>query len=78
MGAPTSTSQIPKFTLQELQKQIRKMANGKSCDEAGICSEMLKCGGEVLDKAILELFNEIIRSDAQTPETWNSSKIAII
>ena len=44
---------------QEVQKAIAHLKCGMSIDEAGVCAELVKNGGQCLWDMILDLFNEI-------------------
>ena len=61
--------------MQELEKTLKQLKNGRCEDKAGIVAEMLKHGGAALKKALLCLDNEIIKPDAATPTQWKQTQI---
>ena len=73
-----ATSDIPPFTPDELAKAMTQLRNGKASDKAGIIAEMLKGGGDKLHDALLNLYNEVIKRDATTPEQWKRAHIMVI
>ena len=61
---------IEKFTWTEMQTAIKMLKKGKAPDNARVCAEMIKYGGERVQHILLGTFNNIIITDVPTPETW--------
>ena len=68
-----NTTSIPPFTMKELQKSIKELRNGRSRDTSGLLAEMLKAGGEALQKQLLQLYNDIAETNAPSPIQWNKN-----
>ena len=77
-GRWNPTGITPPFTMQELTAALKKLKSGKSSDSSGIVAEMLKFGGQSLRTIILELFNDITKSDALSPDSWKKSRLTVI
>jgi len=64
--------------MTELDDALNRLKNGKSKDDFGIVAEMLKNGGDVLKRTLLELYNEISKPMSRTPDQWKQSTIAVL
>ena len=73
-----SSSHIPEITKKELDQVLRAMKNNKAADQAGIVAEMLKTGGVVLRQCLLDLYNNFIKPDAPTPQSWQHTVIKVL
>jgi len=69
---------IPPFTQKELDKALRQLRNGRSCDTDGILAEMIKEGNDALHQHLLRLYNDIVKPDASPPQQWRHTTITII
>jgi len=69
---------ISPFTSQEFSAAVHKMKTGKARDVSGIVAEMIKHGGANLQAAILELFNDVLKPETPTPETWKRTRLTVI
>ena len=74
----STTQPIPPFTLDELDKALRQLRNGKTCDTTGIIAEMLKEGNDVLHRHLLRLYNDLLKPNAVPPQHWRHTTITII
>ena len=72
------TSPISIYAKEELCAALRLMSNHKACDKMGIVAEMLKCGSERLQSAILDLFNDVLDPNKPPLATWKQTKLIVI
>ena len=75
---PTNDVCIPMFSLDELTRALKQMKLGKVHDTSGIAVEMINISCPLLHEMILELFNDVLRPDAQPPSDWKSSRLVVI
>lgn len=68
---------IPPFILSEVENSLKQAKMGKSPGIDGIHTETLKAGGEIIAKACLKLFNEILRTN-EIPENFKKAEIVLI
>ena len=73
-----NATNIPQFTTTELDYALKQLKNNKAKDTAGIIAEMLKKGGNKLKLVLLDLYNEIIKPNATTPQQWKHTRITVI
>ena len=73
-----NNSKFPEFVEPELDKALRQLKNGRSVEKSGIVAEMLKHGGGVLKVILLELYNDVMTSDAPTPQQWKKTHITVL
>ena len=76
--ADSTTQPIPPFTLDELDKALRQLRNGKSSDTTGIIAEMIKECNDALHQHLLRLYNDILKPDALPPQHWRHTTITFI
>lgn len=69
---------INQFSMGELEAALKKIKSGKAKDLKGIVAEMLKHGGDCLNMAILDLFNDAIRPEAEHPQDWKTTCIRVL
>ena len=62
------------FTREEYRKLVDTMAEGKNGGADGIRPEVLKRGGEELDRVVLGLCNRALNS-GDTPTQWSEINI---
>ena len=72
------TKQIPPFTYNELDTELKKLKDGRCADTNGAFVEMIKKGGETIRNVLLDLFNEVIKQDQQAPEQWKQNMLTIV
>ena len=72
------TTRIPEITSEELHEAIRKLKKGKSPDSDGIRAEDIKVCDEETKEMVRQIFNEIIRQNESTLETWKKVKIKVL
>jgi hypothetical protein len=65
------------FTEVEVKNAIKKLKSGKAAGVDNISGEMLKAGGEVTIKRLVQIF-ESIRKNLIMPDDWKKSMIAKI
>jgi hypothetical protein len=65
------------FTEEEVKNALSKLKNGKAAGVDNISGEMLKAGGEITSRKLLQIF-ENVRKDFNMPEDWKKSMIAKI
>ena len=70
--------EIPKITRREVEQQLKSMINGKAPDAAGIVAEMLKTGGERLQEALADIFNDVLLEGAKPPAEWKHTSIKVL
>ena len=63
--------------LEEIAAAIRKIKGGKASGLDGISIEMIKAGGEVMERALCKLFSEIWVSE-RVPNEWGIGVIVPI
>ena len=54
------------------------LKKNKAPDNAKVCAEMIKYGGEQLKNVLLATFNSIIEPSMPTPETWRKTIIKVL
>ena len=67
-------NEIAEFTQDEVQAAIDKLKKGKTSDNNGIPAEDIKTTKEMLR----QVFNEVLKQDDCTPETWRRIRIKVI
>ena len=72
-----STEAVPTFAMDDFQTSLRKLKNSKAGDTGGVVAEMLKNGGQSVHTAVLDLFNDILRPTAASPETWKRTRLTV-
>ena len=69
---------IESFTWEEMETAIRMLKKGKAPDNANVCAEMIKYGGEKVQNTLLSTFNKILEADTPTPESWRRTIIKVL
>ena len=72
-----TTKQHNNTTMEELSKAIQRLKNNKAADRHGMKNEFIKYGGEELRETLLNLLNEILRSQ-EIPDRWKQMNIKAI
>ena len=54
------------------------MANRKSADTRGVVVELLKHSSEHMLDIIAQLFTDVLRMDAETPESWKETRLKVL
>ena len=57
---------------------MKQMRLGRARDMSGIVLEMFKLDCEPLHSMILEVFNDVLRPDAEPPCDWRCSRLVVI
>ena len=69
---------IPEITTEELLIAINRLTKGKSADRNGISAEDIKACDNETGEMVRHIFNEILKLNALTPETWRKVTIKVI
>lgn len=79
MITPDLTNNLPyeEFTLDDLERGIHSMKNGKSTGNDNVPIELLKVSDADFRQKILEIFNQILESE-EIPSQWTFTKIILI
>ena len=64
---------IPEIDMMELRTALQQMRNRKAPGEDQVTSEMLKTGGETLDRALLILMNKCLE-EGRIPDAWRNAE----
>ena len=78
MGSHGIQTKIEEFTWGEVETAIKMLKKNKAPDNAKVCAEMIKYGGEQLKHVLLATFNSIIEPSMPTPETWRKTIIKVL
>ena len=73
----SENTDIPDFSLQELNTMIKKLKRKKSPGPDGVMSEFLMEAGEGILLSLLDVLNSV-KNTKQIPQQWNEVNIAII
>ena len=71
------SEEIPEISTEEIRAALKKMKNGKCPGEDRITAEMLKHGGNALEKALQILLNKCLH-ESKIPEKWYNSEVVIL
>ena len=74
---PLTEGPLHQVTCEEVDRQLKKMKNGKSCGPDGIPTEALKCLGDWGVHQLTKIFNAIMQS-GKMPDEWRESTITPI
>ena len=74
---PLSEGPLHEVTCEEVERQLNKMKNGKSCGPDGIPTEALKHLGDWGVRQFTTIFNAIMQS-GKMPDEWRESTITPI
>ena len=69
---------IPEITTEELQTALNKLKKVKSPDSNGIRAEDIKARDDETREMVRQIFNEIIKQNDFTPESWQKVRIKVI
>jgi len=69
---------LPPFTMEELENELKGLKGGKCRDTAGLVAEMLKDGPQALKSAMLHVYNALLCTNARPPSTWCQSVISVL
>ena len=75
--ANVGSEDIPDITLEEVQYALKHMKNNKAPGPNGIITEAVKCGGELLQQATVQLLNRCL-SEGNVPADWNTAAITLL
>ena len=71
-------NEIPEFTQDEIQAAIDKLEKGKASDNNGIRAEDMKTCDATTKDMVRQIFNEILKQEDCTPETWRRIRLKVI
>ena len=74
---PLTECQLHKVTREEVERQLNKMKNGRSCGPDGIPTEALTQLGDWGVRQLTKIFNAIMQS-GKMPDEWRESIITPI
>ena len=74
---PLTEGPLQEVTCEEVERQLNKMKNGKSCGPDGIPTEALKHLGDWGVRQLTKIFNAILQS-GKMPDEWRESTITPI
>jgi hypothetical protein len=69
---------VEAFTIDEARKQLQKMAKNRAADDSGLVVEMLQEASDYTLQVVVEIFNEILQPEPQTPDAWKTSRIKVL
>ena len=72
------TQSLEPVSIEELDRALKQVKCGRAHDGAGVAAEMLKYGGEHLRKAVLDLFNEVLKPQNEVPDSWRHTKLLVL
>eukprot|EP00959_Pyramimonas_sp_CCMP1952_P443444 9283821-Pyramimonas_sp.AAC.2 len=61
-----------------LHQAVKHLKHCKCKDMAGLTAELLKAGGDSIEKQMLVLFNDTVTSEQTPPEQWRHSTTSVI
>ena len=64
--------------MEELMDAFVGTERWKCKHEAGMVAEMLKQDRRTLHESMLELFNDVLKPDAQPPTSWGRTTLVIL
>ena len=76
MKSSPDTTEIPKFTEEEVERAIKRMKRHKAQGVDGMTSD-IKLGGPIVLTYLTNIFNNILKTK-QIPDSWHEAKIAIL
>ena len=65
------------FDMDELQRVLKKLKNGKAPGNDRVINEMIKYAGEEFHELLLELYNRCLDMEA-IPNEWKVGKVTAI
>ena len=69
---------IPLIIDEEIQAAINKLKKGETRDNNGIRVEEIKNCDAATKEKVKQIFNEVLKQESCTPETWRSLRITVI
>ena len=73
-----NNEEIQLITDEEIQAAINNLKKGKASDNNGIRAEDIKTCFNVTKETIKQIFNEVLKQESCTPETWRGIRIKVI
>ena len=77
MKSNPDTEEIPEFTVEEVERAIKRMKRHKDQGVDGITSDIIKLGGPIVLTYLTNIFNNILKTK-QIPDSWHEAKIVIL
>ena len=68
----SALARVPPFTADEVKRAARRMANARCADEAGVVSEMIKYGSDLLHQLLAETYNHMLRQSTFEPDWYHT------
>ena len=62
---------------EEIQTAINKVKKGKASDNNGIRAEDIRTCDDATKETIKQIFNEVLKQESCTPETWHRLRIKL-
>ena len=66
----SALARVPPFTADEVKRAARRMANARCADEAGVVSEMIKYGSDLLHQRMT--YNHVLRQGTFEPDWYHT------
>ena len=70
--------QVKPFSLEEIQRQLKRLKSKRAADGDGVVAEMLKYGGIQLQIALQDMYNEILKDSKMSPKQWRKSVVSVL
>ena len=61
-----------------LERSLKKMRKGKTCDEDALVAGRLQTGSKKLLQSIADLFSDLFSGRAEPLEQWRTTKLVIL
>lgn len=68
---------VPEVTVEEIERDLKQMHNGKAGDQSGLVVEMIQRGSKELFQLMAMMFSENTSGRSQPPEIWKQSVIKV-
>ena len=68
----SALARVPPFTADEVKRAACRMANARCADEAGVVSEMIKYGSDLLHQRLAETYNHMLRQGTFEPDWYHT------
>ena len=63
---------------EEINDQLKLMANGKGADSKGVVVELLKHSSDKFIQLVADVFTDLLKPDAQIPSQWKSTCLKVL
>ena len=65
-------ARVPPFTADEVKRAARRMANARCADEAGLVSEMITYGSDLLHQRLADRYSQMLRQGTFEPDWYRT------